>query len=63
MKRQEALGEEHEALTLYERALSIREEVLGPQHFYVATTLDSIANLKDRVGDVEGAAYFEINWN
>ena len=30
-------------------------EVLGPNHFYVAMTLDSIANLKDRLGQVEEA--------
>ena len=28
-------------------------EVLGPSHFYVAMTLDSIANLKDRLGQLE----------
>ena len=32
-------------------------KVLGPNHFYVATTLDSIANLKDRAGQVEEATY------
>ena len=33
-------------------------EVLGNNHFYVAMTLDSIANLKDRLGQVEEAMDF-----
>eukprot|EP00913_Durusdinium_trenchii_P024245 g22764.t1 len=54
----EMLGEEQEALSLYLRALEIREKVLGPKHFYVATTLDSIANLQDRMGQVAEALDF-----
>ena len=35
------------------------DKVLGPNHFYVATTLDSIANLKDRAGQIEEATYLQ----
>lgn len=55
---QENNGEAEQALALYLRALTIREEVLGPNHFYVATTLDCIANLKDGAGQVEEALQF-----
>eukprot|EP00435_Cladocopium_sp_Y103_P051154 s2035_g15.t1 len=55
---QENNGESEQALALYLRALKIREEVLGPDHFYVATTLDCIANLKDGAGQIEEALQF-----
>ncbi|CAJ1341587.1 unnamed protein product [Effrenium voratum] len=53
----EAMGHA-DALELYLRALGIREKVLGPKHFYVATTLDCIANLMDRSGQIEEALRF-----
>lgn len=37
-------------------------QVLGPNHFYVATTLDCIANLKDGAGQVEEAPGFIWIW-
>ncbi|CAJ1387084.1 unnamed protein product [Effrenium voratum] len=53
----EAMGHA-DALELYLRALGIREKVLRPNHFYVATTLDCIANLMDRSGQIEEALRF-----
>ena len=54
---QERLGQVPEALECYQRALGIREELLGP-HFYVASTLDALANLMDRQGSLsEAVAY------
>ena len=55
---QETCGQREQALVYYLQALKVREEVLGPNHFYVATTLDSIANLKDRAGQIEEALQF-----
>lgn len=37
-------------------------QVLGPNHFYVATTLDCIANLKDGAGQVEEAPGSDWIW-
>jgi tetratricopeptide (TPR) repeat protein len=39
------------ALPLYERALSIREKVLGPEHPHVATTLNNLAALYRLMGN------------
>lgn len=55
---QDRMGRLPEALESYGRALELREELLGPMHFYVATTLDAMANLKDRLGELsEAVAY------
>ena len=49
------MGEYEKALPLYQRALDIREKVLGPQHPDVATTLNNLAVLYDSMGDYEKA--------
>ena len=44
------------ALPLYERALAIREQVLGPEHPDRATSFNNLADLLDAQGDAVGAA-------
>ena len=39
------MGEYEKALPLYNRALETREKVLGPEHPYVANTLNNLAGL------------------
>jgi tetratricopeptide (TPR) repeat protein len=39
------MGDYEKALPLYQRALEIREKLLGPQHPDVATTLNNLAEL------------------
>jgi len=45
------VGEYAQAKPLYERALTIREEVLGPEHPDTAQSLDNLAVLLDAQGD------------
>ena len=49
------MGDYEKALPLYQRALEIREKVLGPQHPSVATTLNNLALLYESMGDYEKA--------
>jgi tetratricopeptide (TPR) repeat protein len=44
-----------EARPLYERALSIREKVLGPEHPHTATSLNNLAVLRYNSGDLAAA--------
>ena len=44
------MGDYEKALPLYQRALDIREKVLGPQHPDVATTLNNLAGLYYQYG-------------
>ena len=44
-----------EARPLYERALAIREKVLGPEHPDTATSLNSLASLLQAQGDLAGS--------
>jgi tetratricopeptide (TPR) repeat protein len=48
-------GDLASARTLYERALAIREKVLGPQHPATATSLNNLALLLQEQGDLAGA--------
>ena len=50
-----SMGDYEKALPLYQRALEIREKVLGPQHPDVATTLNNLAVLYRQMGDYEKA--------
>jgi tetratricopeptide (TPR) repeat protein len=43
------------AQPLYERALTIREKVLGPEHRGTATILNNLAKLLERQGDLAAA--------
>jgi tetratricopeptide (TPR) repeat protein len=45
-----AQGDLAGAQSLYERALAIREKVLGPEHFDVAQSLDNLAGLNRAQG-------------
>jgi tetratricopeptide (TPR) repeat protein len=38
-----------------ERALAIMEKVVGPDHVHTATTLHNLADLRQRLGDLEDA--------
>ena len=49
-------GRHEQAAPLYERALSIRERALGPEHPDVATCLENYALLLQTVGHSEEAA-------
>jgi Tetratricopeptide repeat len=48
----QAQGDFAEARPLYERALAIREKVLGPEHPDTATSLNNLALLHQAPGDV-----------
>ena len=50
------LGESAAARPLYQRALAIREEVLGCEHPFTATTLHNLASLLARQGEYAGGA-------
>ncbi len=45
-----SMGDYEKALPFYQRALDIREKVLGPQHPDVATTLNNLAGLYRQYG-------------
>ena len=45
-----AQGRYAEAEPLYQRALAIREKVLGPEHPHVATSLENYAALLKKMG-------------
>ena len=49
------MGDYEKALPLYQRALEIREKVLGPHHPDVATILNNLALLYHHIGDYEKA--------
>ena len=49
------MGDYEKALPLYQRALEIREKVLGPQHPDVATTLNNLAGLYYHTASYEEA--------
>ncbi|NDY74971.1 tetratricopeptide repeat protein, partial [Desulfobacter hydrogenophilus] len=51
----ESQGKYEEAEPLYQRALKIRETVLGPDHPSVATTLNNLAGLYESQGKYEEA--------
>ena len=53
--RQYALAAYVEARPLYERALAIREKVLGAEHPDTATSLNNLASLLQAQGDLAGA--------
>src|SRR6516162_10201987 len=44
-----------EARPLYERALAIREKVLGPEHPWTAESLNNLASLLQAQGDLAGS--------
>jgi len=46
----EQQGHRQEALALYQRALAIRERVLGPEHPRTCTTREQLTALRERVG-------------
>ena len=48
-----------EAEPLYQRALAIYENALGPEHPYVATTLENYAALLRQTARVDEAERFE----
>ena len=48
-----------EAEPLYQRALAIYENALGPEHPYVATTLENYAALLRKTARVDEAERFE----
>lgn len=49
--RQHALAAYREARPLFERALAIREKLLGPDHPDIATSLNNLAVLGQMQGD------------
>jgi len=51
----EAIGEYEKACPLYERALAIREKVLGTNHPNTVMVLDNLASLMETLGDYEAA--------
>jgi tetratricopeptide (TPR) repeat protein len=51
----EAEGRLDEAAALYERALSLKRTVHGPNHADVAATLHNLAVLRERMGHAEEA--------
>ena len=51
----QTVGDTAAARPLYERALSIREQTLGPTHPATANSLDNLANLLQTVGDYAAA--------
>lgn len=51
----EAEGRLDEAAALYERALSLKRTVHGPNHAEVAATLHNLAVLRERMGDAKEA--------
>jgi tetratricopeptide (TPR) repeat protein len=51
----QAEGKLEGARPLFERALAIREEVLGPEHIYTALSLVNLAGLLENQDDVSGA--------
>ena len=51
----DAQGKYEEAEPLYQRSLTIREKVLGPEHPDVATSLNNLAALYDAQGKYEEA--------
>ena len=53
--RSNALGAYAEARPLYERALAIREKVLGAEHPDTATSLNNLAILLRAQGDLAAA--------
>ena len=53
--RQGALAAYVKSRALFERALAIREEALGPEHPEVATSLNNLAGLLQDEGDLVGA--------
>ena len=61
------MGDYEKALPLYQRALEIYENVLGPQHPSVVTTLNNLAGLYESMGNYEKALplyqRIEINYN
>jgi len=44
------MGEYEKALPLYQRALAIREKVLGPEAPDTATSLNNLANIYEAMG-------------
>jgi tetratricopeptide (TPR) repeat protein len=58
--RLRSVGQYAEARPYYERALAIREQVLGPEHPNTATSLNNLGALLQEQGDLAGAhPYFE----
>ena len=56
----DAVGQYAEAHPYYERALAIRERVLGPEHPDTAGSLNNLGALLQAQGDLAGAhSYFE----
>ncbi len=53
--RHRALAAYAQARPLYERALAIKEKVLGPEHPQTALALNNLAHLLQDQGDLEGA--------
>ena len=53
-------GKYDEAISLAERALAIREKALGPDHPYVASSLNNLASLYDTKGDYAKAVAFQL---
>jgi hypothetical protein len=49
-------GESMAALRMYQRALEIREAVLGPDAPLVADTLNNLAGVQGRRGDLDEGA-------
>ena len=56
--RQSALGDYAHSRPLRERALAIREKVLGPEHVDTAVSVNNLANLLQDLGDFEAARPF-----
>jgi tetratricopeptide (TPR) repeat protein len=53
------MGDYEKALPLFQRALEIRENVLGPQHLNIATIIDNLAVLYSYMGNREKATLLQ----
>jgi Flp pilus assembly protein TadD len=53
-------GQPEKAEPLYRRALTIREQALGPFHPEVAKTLEDLANVLRKVGRTDEAISLEV---